>query len=119
MGWQHLLLPGWRFWWRGRLGPCGMSWGVRMSEVEVKKVERLANLVVAIVSVIALVGAPIITYQVAVATLDSRVSALEASQAKMTDDLKQLTINVRDISVMVARIEERVSARNGATGGGR
>lgn len=88
-----------------------------MSDVEMKKVERYANLVVSLVSVIALVGAPIITYQVAVATLDSRVSALEASQEKMSDDLKQLTVTVRDISVMVARIEERVSARNGTNGG--
>lgn len=79
--------------------------------------EKRVNVAVGIMSIVSLLAsmvvAPILTYKVAIVTLDQRVATLELGQERMSSDLKALTSEIREISVTVARIDERVAARNG------
>ena len=87
-----------------------------MGEAQAGKLERNTTIAVGVLSIVALltslIVAPIVTYKVAIVTLDQRVAVLEAGQKDMSKDLEDLASTINGIAITTARIEERVKNRS-------
>ena len=86
-----------------------------MGEAQADKLERKTTIAVGVLSIVALltsmIVAPIVTYKVAIVTLDQRVAVLEAGQKDMSKDLEDLASTINGIAITTARIEERIKQR--------